>query len=120
MVSVYEKALKRMWTGSCSVYVRELHINPDNGRDEAAEILLHENIPCRLSFSSISSAGQNESAATVQQVVKLFLAKDIEIPPGSKLVVTQEGKTTAYAKSGSPAVYPYHQEIMLERFKEYA
>ena len=120
MVSVYQKALEKLWKGSCSVYIRELHVNPDNGRDEAVEVLLHENTPCRLSFSSISSTGQNERAATVQQATKLFLAKDIEIPPGSKLVVTQEGKTTAYAKSGSPAVYRYHQEIMLERFKEYA
>ena len=116
MTNAYQKALGKLWTGFCSVFVREVHINPDNGRDEAIEILLHEDIPCRLSFSSISSTGQNESAATVQQVVKLFLAKDIEIPPGSKLVVTQEGKTTAYAKSGSPAVYRYHQEITLEQF----
>ena len=42
------------------------------------------------------------------------------MPAGSKIVVTQEGRTAAYARSGEPAVYSSHQEIVLVPFEEYA
>lgn len=120
MVSSYRNALQKLWDGSCDVYVRETRVNPANGRDEPVIVPVIRNVRCRLSFSSITSTSENSEAALVQQVVKLFLNKDVEIPPGSKIVVTQEGETRAYVRSGDPAVYRYHQEIMLERFKEWA
>lgn len=120
MVSSYQSALQKLWDGLCDVYVRETKVNEANGRDEPVVVPVLQNVRCRLSFSSITSTSENSEAALIQQVVKLFLAKDVEIPPGSKIVVTQEGKTEAYVKSGEPAVYRYHQEIVLERFKEWA
>lgn len=120
MVNGYRNALMRLWDGSCDVFVRETVINEANGRNEPVETCVLRGVPCRLSFSSVSATSENSEAALIQQVVKLFLAKDVEIPPGSKVVVTQEGKTEAYVKSGEPAVYRYHQEIILERFKEWA
>lgn len=116
----YRNALEKLWDGRCDAYVRETDINPKNGRDEATEVLKLRNQPCRLSFSKVSSTSENSGAALVQQTVKLFIAKDVEIPSGSKLVITQEGKTEAYQMSGKPAVYSCHQEIMLELFKEWA
>lgn len=120
-MSSYQKALQRLWTGLCSVYVYNRDfVNPANGRNEPKEVPLHQDVPCRLSFRSIPSTSEDNDAALIQQSVKLFLAKDIEIPPGAKLIVTQEGTTAAYAKSGKAAVYRYHQEIQLELFKEWA
>ena len=84
------------------------------------EVVTLENQPCRLSFETLQSAVQTSSAATVAQVTKLFLSPDVEVKPGSKLTVTQDGVTTDYTRSGVPAVYPTHQEIILELFKEYA
>lgn len=120
MVIQYQNALTRLWDGLCDVYVRQTTVNPDNGRDEPAEIPILQNEPCRLSFSNISSTGEQDGAPVIQQSVKLFLSKDTEIPPGSKLVITQEGRVNVYARSGEPAVYRYHQEIMLVPFKEWA
>ena len=57
---------------------------------------------------------QTGTAATISQGVKLFVSSDITIKPGSMLTVTQNGVTTEYTSSGVPAVYPTHQEIMLE------
>lgn len=117
MVSAYENALHSLWSGVCNVYVRQSIVNETNGRNEPAEVLVHENVPCRLSHSSVSSTSENSSAAQVLQTVKLFLPKDIAIQPGSKLTITQNGKTENYVKSGQPAVYSRHQEITLELFK---
>lgn len=116
----HREAIMSIWTGLCSVYVRETKVNEANGRDEPIEVLKLENVPCRLSYKTIASTSENSEAELVHQAVKLFLLKEVEIPPGSKLVVTQEGKTAAYVKSGEAAVYSVHQEIMLELFKEWA
>ena len=120
MVKAYERALQKLWTGVCSIYVRETEVNPKNGRDETVEKVLAGRLPCRISFSSIASTQEDNDAALVQQSVKLFLSKDLSIPPGSKIIVMQEGRTAVYAKSGEAAVYRYHQEVPLELFKEYA
>ena len=53
-------------------------------------------------------------------VIKLFISSDIVIKSGSKLTVTQTGVTTAYTGSGVPAVYPTHQETILELFESWA
>lgn len=121
MVNSYQKALQKLWTGVCDVYVYDRdYINPANGRNEAKEVLKQQGVPCRLSFKAIPSTTDDNEAALVKQSVKLFFSKEVTIPPGAKLVVTQEGTTAAYAKSGRAAVYRYHQEIQLELFKEYA
>lgn len=113
-------ALKKLWDGTCDVYVRKYVRNEKNGRDEPQEIKTIEGEPCRLSFSSISNTTEEESAPLIQQTVKLFISKELDIPAGSKIVVTQEGRTNEYQKSGEPAVYSFHQEIMLIPFEKYA
>lgn len=120
MVKSYRNALRRLWDGLCDVYILETAVNKANGRDEPTEVQKLHGEPCRLSFSSVSSTTEKDSAPLIQQAVKLFVSKEVEIPAGSKIVVTQEGRTTAYARSGEPAVYSCHQEIPLVPFEEYA
>lgn len=84
------------------------------------EQVVVENQPCKLSFEKITAVQQTETAAAVTQGVKLFVAPEIEIKPGSKITVTQHGITTSYEVSGKPAVYPTHQEVMLEIFRGWA
>ena len=57
---------------------------------------------------------RTDTAASVTQGLKLFLAPEIRVKPGSKVIVTQNGITGAYSASGEPAVYSTHQEIVLE------
>lgn len=95
-------------------------------RDEASkltsmqEVVVIEKEPCRLSFASDTTVSQSESAASMTQSVKLFLSPDIQIKPGSKIIVTQCKTTTAYTYSGVPAVYPTHQEIQVELFERWS
>ena len=120
VIKAYQDALKRLWDGVCDVYAIETVRNEKNGRDEPQEVLKLSGEPCRLSFSSVSNTSEQDSAPVIQQTVKLFISKAADIPAGSKVVVTQEGRTDAYQRSGEPATYSTHQEIVLVPFKEYA
>nr|DAQ34738.1 MAG TPA: head closure knob [Caudoviricetes sp.] len=84
------------------------------------EVVVLENQPCKLSFEKLQTAIQSDSAATITQGTKLFVSPDISIKAGSKITVSQDDVTTDYTCSGVPAVYPTHQEITLELFKDYA
>lgn len=120
MVSGVREALQTLWAGLCTVIVRESHRNPDNKQTEYTEVVLHEDVPCHLSLTRVTEAGEQDNAATIQQAAKLFLGPEIEIPTGSKIEVAQHGVATAYARSGKPAVYPSHQEIALVPFERWA
>ena len=61
-----------------------------------------------------------EEAAQVAQSVVLYIDPSVDIPEGSKIIVTQNGMTRDYERSGKSAVYSCHQEVPLELFKEWA
>lgn len=63
---------------------------------------------------------QSDTGAAISQGTKLFTVPEIQIKPGSKIIVTQNGVTTVYSSSGVPAVYPTHQEVILELFEGWA
>lgn len=87
------------------------------------ENVIIKNHPCRISFSAFAPTSRAESgdgAAQKTQTVKLFCAPELKIKAGSKIEVERLGTVTEYACSGEPAVYPTHQEIMLELFKGWA
>lgn len=71
-------------------------------------------------LKAMNSAAKDDGYNTVSQSVVLFIAPEVEIPSGSKITVTQNGKTTDYCRSGESAVYTSHQEIALELFEDYA
>ena len=98
----------------------EAHKRPCDKGDEAG------GGPCTgwyslpLSYSSTAPAAGSDTVAGVAQTIKLFLAPEPVVPPGSRIEVTQQGRTESYAQSGKAAVYSSHQEILLEIWKEYA
>lgn len=116
----YDKIIKSLWTGKCTVEIKSPKKNEKTGRTDQEDEILFADEPCRISFASKKSTAPADDAAVVPQTIKLFIDKEKIIPPGSKITVTQNGKTQAYSRSGEPAVYSVHQEIALELFKGYA
>nr|DAK25649.1 MAG TPA: head closure knob [Caudoviricetes sp.] len=110
------KAIQSMWTGICNIFGFK-DTEDKYGVTNLAEVKLFENLPCRLSFKNINQTNQTESFATSAQVVKLFIAPEVYVPPGSVIEVTQNGVTRKYKHSGISAVYTNHQEIVLEAYK---
>nr|DAE94896.1 MAG TPA: head closure knob [Caudoviricetes sp.]DAK15439.1 MAG TPA: head closure knob [Caudoviricetes sp.]DAM32183.1 MAG TPA: head closure knob [Caudoviricetes sp.]DAN79338.1 MAG TPA: head closure knob [Caudoviricetes sp.] len=111
-----KKAIQSLWTGVCNIFGFK-DTEDKYGATIHTEVMLFENLPCRLSFKNISQTNQTESFAVSSQVVKLFIAPDVYVPPGSVIEVTQNGITRKYKHSGISAVYTNHQEIVLEAYK---
>ena len=112
------KAVESLYEGLCTVTERQPYSRP-NKSTGFKEVTVVKDQPCRLSFSSIPAAEQSETGATLQQSIRLFIAPEIDILPGSRITVTQDGRTVCYCRSGQPAVYAAHQEIDLELWKEW-
>ena len=91
----------------------------NGGMTNFQEVTVLEDQPCKLSFETLTSS-TGDPVATVSQSVKLFISPDVVIKAGSKIIVTQHGRTTEYSNSGVPTVYPTHQEIMLTLFEGWA
>ena len=112
------KALEKGYTGTFTV-TEHKKVTKSNHTTGFSDVEVIVDQPCRLSFSSSPSA-TNGDVAEINQTVKLFFAPEIKVKEGSKITVTQNGVTTAYKQSGTPAVYSGHQEILLELFKGWA
>lgn len=116
---MHRKILEETYDGFCWIYEYQ------KGRDEktkltkSREVLVKEKIPCHLSYSSMPPAAESEAGVERQQAIRLFLAPEVVIKAGSKLVVVQNGMEKAYRNSGEPAYYVTHQELLLELFERW-
>ena len=100
------KAIESTYSGVCTIIERR------DVRDEKTkitrknnEVVVVENQPCKLSFEKANAVSQTETAAVQSQGAKLFIAPEIAVKPGSKIIVKQNGATTVFSASGVPAVY---------------
>lgn len=112
-------ALQKLWKDTCTVVVREKVTDEQTKITDFVEITLFQDQPCKLSFESLAAADDGNAAA-ITQSAKLFIDSDLEIPPGSKITVTRQGREYAYQRSGEAGVFTYHQEIMLEPWRRWA
>lgn len=118
--SLARKAQEETYDGRCTVVGHRKVKDPDTKITAEIDVTVFEDIPCRLSYSSVSAVDQTDTAAKTVQVTKLFLSPDVAIKPGAKITVIQSGITRDYEASGVPAVYPTHQEIVLKLSERYA
>ena len=115
-----KSAIESMYSGKCTITEHQ-KIKKENKSTAFQDVVVHEDIPCRLSFKTINNTNQTETnASAVVQVTKVFLSPEIQVKPGSKLTIMQNDVTTEYKSSGEPAFYSTHQEIVLELFKGWA
>ncbi|QPQ35901.1 hypothetical protein [Lysinibacillus sp. JNUCC-52] len=109
-----------LYRGLCTVKVWQDVEDPITHVTKQDEVTLLSDQKCKLSYEKQTSATPTGGPVVISQSIKLFIAPELVIPAGSKIIVTQHGKTTEYTRSGEPAVYMDHQEIVLELFRGYA
>lgn len=121
------KAVESLYDGVCDIieYRKVTKANKSTGFEEVTVLSKQ---PCRLSYKASTSMSlsikstqeEKDLSSSMEQMIKLFISPDIEIKVGSKIVITQNGKTVAYKGSGQPAIYQTHQEITLDLFEGWA
>lgn len=116
MISPLRASVESQYIGKCTIAEYQPITNPITKTTKHAPVDVLIDQPCRLSFKTITTANETGAASTVIQITKLFIAPEIDIKPGSRITVTQNGITTEYKNSGKPAVYSSHQEVILELF----
>lgn len=120
MVSARRKALEKLWRGSCDVIGWGEVTDPNTYITTPGEIILHQGLKCKLSHEKLTAASSTGGPAIITKQVKLSLGNEYDIPAGCKIIVTQDGRTTEYTRSGEPGIFIDHQEIPLDLFKEWA
>lgn len=112
-------AIEKMYIGNCDVIERQKVKDPVTKRSNPKDVPIILGAPCRLSFSSSPSTTDGITSAR-SQTIKLFIAPELDIRPGCRIDITQNGRCESYQRSGDPAVYETHQEITLEKFERWA
>lgn len=120
MYAMQRKAIESLYVGVCSIVERQSIKDPITHVTKQVEVTVLADQPCKLSFDRIAATSQTGAASIVMQTAKLFIAPEIDIKPGSKIIVTQRGRTESYTRSGQPAYFTSHQEIQLELFERWA
>lgn len=127
LFSPLKAAVESLYSGTCTVTATTPTFDESTKQTTNTETTLFTNKPCRLSFISAPPSDKLASfsnnlihsdtprAHFVDQQIKLFIDPALDIPPGSKISVTQNGLTQYFKSSGAPAVYSSHQEIELAR-----
>ena len=111
------KLIESLYDGTCTITEHQ-KVKRENKSTGFEDVIVLQNQPCRISFQTVNSTSATDTgASSLSQVVKLFISPDIDVKPGSKIIVAQNGITTEYQNSGEPAHYTTHQEIILELFK---
>lgn len=114
-VVAVRSAIEKTYIGKCDIYEYKKVLNADKTTG-FEEILILSN-SCKLSSKSTEMAQEASGVTSKSKNIKLFIAPELNIKAGSKIVVTQNGRTDTYKNSGEPSVYATHQEITLELFE---
>ena len=109
-------AIEKLYEGVCTITTKETV--KEKGVTKMVDKVYCDNQKCRLSYQSASASNESDTVSTSYQLIRLFIAPEIEVPEGSKITVTQEGRTETYKRSGKPMVYSNHQEILLDRLEK--
>lgn len=118
-LSFARKELERLYVDRCSIYEYKEVFNPNTCITTHEEVLVHENVPCKLSHKSVSQTGEG-LGSPMNIISSINLSPDITVLAGSKIIVTRNGISTAYRGSGEPAMHINHQKIVLELLEDYA
>lgn len=118
-IPLVRRAVERLYDGVAMVEEVRKEKNAKN-ITASVWVLSAQNVPCRVSYKTIAPAGRSDTVDSITQSITLFTAPEVEIKPGSRITVTQRGRTMRFACSGIPAVYDSHQEIPLVRWEERA
>ena len=98
--------MRWLFPDRCRVYGYVNHDQIGQGVTESVRVVLHEELPCRVSFRRYPVGKEADGGVALVQGLLLFSPREITLPPGCE--VEFGGRT--YRRMGESAVYPSHRE----------
>lgn len=112
-IAAVRNSIESLYEDRCTIYELAADQDPETKITRQEWEAVTTNQACRLSFQTLTAVQDVSPGAVITQTIKLFLAPDTTVRPGSRIEVVRGGVTYHYSSSGLPAVYSTHQEILL-------
>lgn len=109
----FRKQIEKLYDCVCTVIQSQEKLL-ENGVTTFVDEIIIENQPCRISQQSITKADNNGAVSEAEKTINLYIAPEVEILAGSKILVTYNDVTTEYRRTGIPSMYDTYQKIQLE------
>lgn len=104
-------AIRLLWVHTVTITCKKNVYNPSTGVEEPTDVVICKDEPCRLSKQTTNP---NDGAPKqMEEMVHCMFRPEIDVPPGSTLIVNFNGKTETYDVSGPAQVYWDHQTVKL-------
>ena len=113
VVELYRKKIEELYTHKCTITSVMAVKDPVKTTTVMEDIETYKDIPCRISFN-LQKVDEKELVNSSESVVKLFVAPDVLMKEGSKVIATVNGVVTQYECSTTPFLYPTHNEYLLK------
>lgn len=118
VIDKVRRAVEMLYQDTATVYVNEPVEDPITHATTSDWVVKYKDIKCRISFNK-TSADYKDAYDSSGSTPTLFVAPEVDIPPGSRVEVTRTNMgTVAFRASEMPKVYNSHQEISLNIEKE--
>lgn len=115
------EVIELYYKDKCTIIEYEKTVDKITKQTKLKAIETMKDVPCRVIYKSTNQSILDGGANKVSMGTKLLIQPDINIKAGSKIIVEKvTGDIEVYHRSGEPAYYPSHQEVMLELWKEWA
>lgn len=118
-LSIARKHLEKLYLDKATIIEFQEIEDPETHITTHEEIVVYENVPCKLSHHVPLTTGEGSSSSLSLSSYAMF-SPDLVIKPGSKIIINRNGRETVFENSGEPAIHFNHQKIMLRISDKYA
>ena len=125
----HKKSIESFYTDVCNVYEHKKIRDEKSKQTKMVRTLVHELLPCRMSFGSYVRPSGDEVTSNLTLSVVLFLSPNVEIKAGSEFevernVLSNDDSTlpriVKLKNSAPPYIFETHQEITCSILEDYA
>lgn len=115
MYEFAKKEFEKQYDSKMTVQVNELHKDGPITKDEWVDKIVDQ--PCRIAQKRVVNPASNAEVAQVVYITTLYCDCNVEVPPGSRLYITDCHEVTRRYKRSSEGFSSYrtHQEIEVSR-----
>lgn len=115
----FRSAIEKLYDATCNIVVNEEYEKP-NGVTAFRDVAKYTDEPCHVSQTTANKAENDHVASEITKRVSIYLKENLNVPAGSKILVTYNGITTEYKFSGESARYDCFQKIVAEHVGRWA